>query len=223
MTTLYTVLASLPFLFIPGIEGEINIFAPRHLYFGLAGISILLVIILNILYKGKRRKIYIFLNLFLVLLLFWGTVGNVTKIYSLVSQGQIRNMILKTIYKENPELPNKVVFYTESDSSYYGLPEATHILPYQSGFGQTLLVYYYQHTNIPKDFLGNGFLWEIKDEGYMEIGDIGYGYFINFEELKKTFVKYQLSKESVIAYAWESKTNKLINITARVRRDLLKK
>ena len=63
-----------------------------------------------------------------------------------------RHNILNQISEDNLKLTDKQVFYTESDTSYYGLPDETKILPFQSGFGQTLLVWFEKSERFPNDF-----------------------------------------------------------------------
>jgi len=118
---------------------------------------------------------------------------------------------------DNPKLPKNAVFYTESDSVYYGLPDQEKILPFQSGFGQTLLVYYQQNEQYSYKFYKDFFLWEISEQGYRETDGRGFGYYHNFDLLKKDLKQYNIPTDSIIAYSWNSKASTLINITDEVK------
>jgi hypothetical protein len=134
----------------------------------------------------------------------------------------MRSEILTTIKKTYPNLLPKAVFYTESNSSYYGLPEKDKIMPFQSGFGQTLLAWYYKDEMFPKEFFNDRFLWEIKDQGYREFSNRGFGYYRDIDLLKSTVLEYKIPKESIYAFSWDSKHRILRNISDRIRQEIYK-
>ena len=138
-------------------------------------------------------------------------------------RSRTRKSILDQIIKTYPRLPEKVVFYTESDTAFYGLPPEERIMPFQSGFGQTLLVWYFnQGENWPACFFKpeDDFLFAITEEGYRECSGRGFGYFRNFNLLQETLVENNLSKENVIAFVFKLKYNELIDVTRKVRENL---
>src|SRR5260221_180950 len=139
----------------------------------------------------------------------------------LTKEGKVRQDILSQIYLEHPKLSGKTIFYIESDSSYYGLPLDTKILPFQSGFGQTLLVWYAKSQGFPEDFFKNRFLWDIGSQDYKEIDGIGFGYFRDFNMLYKSFSDNKLDVNSVISYSFNSNTQKLRDTTVEIRKRLL--
>ena len=155
----------------------------------------------------------------LILGLFIGSNIMATKIeLGKISEiGKYRHNILNQISEDNLKLTDKQVFYTESDTSYYGLPDETKILPFQSGFGQTLLVWFEKSERFPNDFFRDHYLWPIDSQGYKEVDNRGFGYFRDFNLLKSKITEYNLSESSVIAYSWDSKTNKLTNISDIIR------
>ena len=135
-------------------------------------------------------------------------------------RGEVRKSILTTIQLVYPDLPDKVVVYTQSNQPYYGLPPETKILPFQSGLGQTLLVWYYPTEKFPKEFFADRFLWDIEEQGYKEVGDHGFGYFRDLDLLRDAIGQYNLPGESVIAFSWDGKKNFLTDITQEVRNEI---
>ena len=205
--------------FSPEKSGVITDLDSRNLYFISIATSLLIVsLIFKVDRISKNFKIIVFmltiiLNVFLL----------ETKINSLLQMGDQRKMIVYGIKSEYPKLSERIIFYTESDKSFYGLPESEKILPFQSGFGQTLLVLYYESQEYSERMFDNRFLWEITDQGYREVDGKGFGYFRDFEMLKKTLLENNLPVESVIAYKYTSMADRLINITAEVRNKLVER
>ena len=133
------------------------------------------------------------------------------------AEGLLRQKILTQIQWEHPVLPSHAVFYFESDRSYYGLPDTEKILPFQSGLGQTLLVWYYKTQKFPSDFFQNNYLWDLESQGYKQIENQGFGYFRDFDLLKQTIDQHQLPLESVIAYRFNSSHNTLFEVSQEIR------
>ena len=91
------------------------------------------------------------------------------------------------------------------------------ILPFQSGFGQTLLVWYYENEKFPTCLYEDIFLYDIYSQGYKYCQGRGFGYFREYEELLRTLKENKLGSENVIAFSWESKKENLLDITPQVR------
>lgn len=215
----YLLTSFLPIAFISAAELS-GLFLPsRDLYIPLVG-AVGLIGELGARFIRKRRSSYLFLFLLYFLVNFY--VLRYENI-RLTQVGVQREQILRTIKNQNPFLSEKVVFLIESDVSYYGLPEKDKILPFQSGFGQTLLVWYASSENFPKIFFENDFLWDIKSQGYIESDKRGFGYFRDKEEFLKSVDKYHIASESVIGYKWHSQSNFLENVTIDLRRELDKR
>lgn len=204
------------FALSPERSGIVYVLDSRNLYIPVLGSSIFIVVGLFLILKQNIRKTgLILLPLLLVnMYLLFNKVSDISQV------GMIRKSILQKVSEIVPELPRKAIVYTESDRSYYGLPPEEHILPFQSGFGQTLLIWYSQSEKFPESFYQDKFLWEIGDQGYKEIGGQGFGYFRDIELLKKTLNEYNIPKESVIAFSWSGLTNQLVDITVEVRNKL---
>jgi len=90
-------------------------------------------------------------------------------------------------------------------------------MPFQSGFGQTLLIYYSQNEKFPRDFYPGDFLWEIRSQGYQEHGDRGFGYFRDFDLMAKTIDEKSIPADSVIAFRYDSSSQKIEDISIEVR------
>ena len=196
----------------PGRSGLVTVVDSRNLYFLSVGVALFLVFIIKYFSKNNLVK-----TLILFVFLFVFNIYFLNKnLDSFTQNGSVRKVILDHVMSENPIFPKKVFFYTESDSSYYGLPETTHILPFQSGFGQTLLVWSERENNFPKEFFTNNFLWDIESEGYKEISGRGFGYFRNFEHLASFYAINNENEPVLIAYSFNSRDNSLKNITKEI-------
>ena len=130
---------------------------------------------------------------------------------AVVEISRVRSSIISQIKKINPSLNDKTVVYLKcSDdclsNNQFGMP-ADWIVPFQNGFGWTLLVVYSE--NDPKKyaqfFSRDSFLWERYSTGYKEINGNGFGYFTNASELRDTMRKYHLNKSNLLALKYESK------------------
>lgn len=206
---LWTIVNSFIFALSPGTSGITLVPDSRNLYFLSIGIALILA---NI----EKRKIFV--GIFILVNIFWLE----TNINYYVSSSQVRKDILNQIKRDYPSLPPKVIFYVESDSSYYGLPEDVHILPFQSGFGQSLLAWYEDNQNFPTDFFKDNFLWDIKSQGYKEIDGRGFGYFRDFSTLTDFLSKNKVSIDNIIGYSYNSKNQILLNITKNLEKKLEK-
>lgn len=215
------VVSLVPLAFIPSGELSAVFLAPRGLYLPTAGSAVLFGLMLKPLLKRRSKS----LALILVYLVMHFSVVRM-QVNHLTEQGQEREKILRWVQIKYPSLPDKVIFYTESDSSFYGISPRERIMPFQSGFGQTLLVWYHPSENFPKEFFANQFLWGITDEGYKqslssgegkEADERGFGYFRDFESLAKTLAENDIKFDSVIAFRYDSSTRTVEDMTQEVR------
>ena len=190
----------------------------RYLYQVTVGFSIVLGVLIMPFFSYTRRTV--------TAALLFGLLIYTSHIYYLqilvqkdIKIGETRRGILSQIKRDYPQLPQNAIFYTESNISYYGVLGEEKILPFQSGFGQTLLIWYSQEERFPKEFFTDDFLWEISSQGFKEVDGKGFGYFRDFELLKKVVKENNISVNSVIAYSWEDE-GRLLNITDRVKKKL---
>ena len=213
---------SLPFIFIPGKAGYFSIFEPRHFYILSVGSSLFLGLLIFAISKwlAKKRNQFLFVAILILLVIFHGFKIR-ADIKTQVKIGELRRSILTQISSAYPKLPEKVIFYTESDKAFYGLPPEETILPFQSGFGQTLLVWYNnQGEEFPACFFKEKFLYVLLSEDYKFCQGRGFGYFRKFELLTKALEENNLPKESVIAFSYNSTNQSLTDITLKIRNQL---
>jgi len=204
---------SLIFSFAPERSGVVFTIDSRNLYFISIATSLLLVFLGW--YSLTRSKLLGLI--FLIVVLLTNVFYLQERIQNQNKMGILRKRILSQIYKEHPVLPSEIIFFTQSNTSYYGLPEKEKIMPFQSGFGQTLLGWYYSTEKLPQGFFENRLLWKITDQGYQKINGRGFGYFRDLDKLKVVVEVNKLSRESVIAYSWNSKTEALIDNSQEIR------
>ena len=215
---LFIVFSGLPLILISDSPGFSSILEPRHLYIATIGSSIFITILLMNLFKGRKK---LFFYTFLTFILLWNVKSIISEISYHQESGRIRQKILSAIQEKYPRIPEKVIFYVESDTTYYGLPESERILPFQSGFGQTLLVWYSFHSNrFPSCFFSDTFLYAIDNEGYRFCQNRGFGYFRKMDSLKKAIDENEFKLEDLISFKWIGDQNKLIDITLEAREEI---
>lgn len=207
-------LNTLIYVLSPGRGGIIPVVDSRNLYFPLIGLSIYLISTLFILLKDKAIWV-------ILILIGIHTIWLNKELVNLANIGRERKAILEQVKLENPKLPKRTVFFMESDKPFYGMAEDQKIFPFQINLGYTFIVWYWPTENFPKGFGDQTkFLHGLTEEGYKEDGDRGVGYFRNFSSLQEAVLKYNLPKESVIAYHYDSGTKKTLNITKIIRNKL---
>ena len=214
---LFVISSSFLFAFAPEKDGIINIVDSRNLYF----INTLTVIVFSIfIWKLFRRN-----PLVLVLLVIAIVVLNIfwleQKLLGLRSDSKLKRDILDNIKRTVPNLSDKNIFYTESDRTFYGLPENQKILPFQSGLGQTLLVWYSKDKSIPSNFFRDKFLWDITSEGYKEQDGFGFGYFRSFNNMAEVVKKENIDVKSINAFRFDSDILVLKDISEQIKGGIL--
>ncbi len=213
----FIVINSLIYVLSPGRGGDIPVIDSRNLYFPLIGTSILIVSSLVFLAKGNKTRIFLFFIPILVL----NVVALQKEISNVAQRGILRKKILDQIKNDYPKLPDRVVFYAESDTSFYGLPENEKILPFQTNFGSDLFIWYLPQEKFPAELADNGwFLHSLTGEGYKEFAGRGFGYFRDLDNLRQAVAEYGLEPDTVIAYRYDSQKAQLFNITREVRLNL---
>lgn len=215
-----------PLVVIPGRAGFFTVFEPRDLYLPVLGSSIFIAVFIFLISSNlklvlKEKRYAMALIAFLV---FFITIFNIKNIRgdlrAINNRGEIRKEILTQISNHYPKLPKKVVFYAESNLAYYGLPPEETILPFQSGFGQTLLIWYVNKgEQFPSCFFipQEDYLYNIYAQNYKFCQGRGFGYFRKFNDLKKALKENNLSPNDVIAFRFSWETNSLSEITTEIR------
>lgn len=224
ISLVFIALSATPLIFIPGKPGYYSFFDSRYLYMSSIFKAILLANIFVLIYSFFERKkiISIFLTLVFILFVVFNVLSIRIGIENEIIRGDVRKLILNQIQEKYPVVPAKVVFYTESDTAHYGLPREEKIMPFFSGFGQTLLVWYEGHgQNFPACFFQDKYLYAIIEQGYKECEGRGYGYFRKLDSLKEALRKYDIDPKSVISFRYTSGEDKLEDIGGEVRKELL--
>ena len=214
-------LSSFPFIFVPGKAGYNSLIDGRHLYGTEIFTSILLATLIYAVYLWlPQKKLALSVVLIIVITFLRFHVGKIrSDINQQVATGFIRKSILHTITRLHPKLPERVIFYIESDKAYYGLAPEDNIVPFQSGFGQTLLVWYNEHgEEFPACFFQDQFLYVQVSEGYRECEGRGFGYFRKMESLKSAIIEQNIGTVDIIGFKYTSSTNTLEEITDSLRR-----
>ena len=211
---IFGIVNSWVYVLSPGRDGYVPVIDSRNIYFPFIGITMCFTTVF--IFLRNKNRIVGWLFLFMILTVNVFSLKNEVKV--IADRGKIRKNILTQVKRDYPVLPPKVVFYIESDSSYYGLPEEVKILPFQTNFGSTLFIWYLPTEKFPKEMVDKGWLFsDLTAEGYKEIGGRGFGYFWDITKLKKVVLEKNLSPEMVFGYRYFSLTNRLVNISEEVR------
>jgi len=213
ISLMFIVFGSFPLLFISTLAGSFTFLESRYLYI----IDIGMVLLLALLADYLLIKIKYFGWVFIALTIILNTILISNILAKSVEEGNIRRDILAEIQAMKPNLPDKVIIYTESDKSYYGLPPEIRIMPFQSGFGETLMVYYQPTEKLPLEFFQNDFLWNIDSQGYKEFKNRGFGYYRDDKDLFEAIRGNQLSLENIIGFSFDSPSNQLVDISEEIK------
>lgn len=158
--------------------------------------------------KIKLRYVKVVFLIIFILFLYTHARVVVKGTRKLVGESRTRINILNQILEIKPKLDGKKnIFYVIGDTDYY---VSGNKVPFQQGFGYTLLALYFPKSEYPSDFLGNIDLFEIGKQGYYEISDYGFGYFSDKKELK-SFLKRQNISITGLYYDSETKTISLLS------------
>lgn len=224
---LFIMFSSFPLAFLPAnANGNLPIYESRHLHMAAIGMSIFLVVGLYSVSKFflKQSK-YVLLASFIMLtpVLFIHLTSTRTEIDKVVKMSTARKHILESMIRSYPKLPQKVLFYTQSDTAYYGMPQEEKALPVQINFGLMLLVSYEKDENFPAclfDFNPQAF--HMLAQRYIECDGRGFGYFRDYDKLILAIKENNIPLDNVIAYSWNGKTENLVNVTNQIRMKIKK-
>ena len=139
---------------------------------------------------------------------------------SLADQGVQRRNILNSIADDLPVGSNKTVLYVQSDSSFYGLPNDTKVLPFQIGPGKILALYLKDRVYIPQSVYLPDSFYKIDSQGYFQDQGGGWGYFRDYLDLLNSIKENKVDIKSVYSFNYFSKTKVIKNITPEVKQRL---
>ncbi|KKR25900.1 MAG: hypothetical protein UT58_C0030G0001, partial [Microgenomates group bacterium GW2011_GWC1_39_7b] len=189
----------------------------RYLYPATVGLSLIVGSLVIWIVSTKKMVIKILGLLALSVALSFHIFSLRKTVDKLVEIGQIRKSIISQIVNSYPQLQQKTIFYTNSDSSFYGSSEDERIMPFQSGFGQLLLIIYNPTEYFTVDFFKNEFLWNLTDQGYKEFAGRGFGYFRDFNLMSMTIRQNYISSDSVIAFSYDGEKGMFTDTTLQIR------
>jgi len=212
---LFYILSYFPFI---TLERGSSYMDSRYMYISSAIGSALIIYSLSELISSIRNKIarisllgVVSVCIFSLMLIHIKIDRNIFRV--LAYESQERLLILKQIKLLVPQLPEKPVFYIESNNKngYYGVISQT--LPFQQGIGHTLMVWYAEDAQTSKPLLASYFLWGIKDQGYKEFQNYGFGYYSDIKELQTAVQSNQIQKKQIIGLYYDTDQKKMTNIT----------
>lgn len=224
ISPIFVILSALPLILVPGRAGYDSLIDGRHIYISNIFTSIFIASLGYGIYKLKTsKKVLVFLSLIFLIVIFINISKVRSDINNQVAIASVRKNILVKIQNSYPTLPERVVIFADSDKAYYGLTPGDNILPFQSGFGQTLLIWYSLHgINYPACFFVDQFLYVQVNEGYRECQGRGYGYFRKIDSLQKFVKESRFPVENIIAFTYNSTNNTLTDTSEWVRNSLKK-
>lgn len=221
-TLLFVPISLLPYAFVLGKAGYASIIEPKFFYVGSIGISILVAILfyslLNKFSKQKILKIIVVIIFGLYLLSHIQAIR--ANVNNLVVMGARIKMFLNEIKNSYQKLPQKIIFFTQSDTAYYGMPDNEKMLPTQVGFGKMLMVWYQKEERFPGCLYQDQFLLNLLEEGYRYCEGRGFGYFRDYKKLVKSVRVNNVPLENIISYSWNSKTQEFKDVSSLVRNKL---
>jgi len=123
-----------------------------------------------------------------------------------------RREVVTQLKKYLSNLPQKVVFYTETDGlSAYG-PN----LPFQTSVPQALTVVYYDSNPLPDSFFDKP-LFEGRGQGYLYSEGRGFGYYTSKKNLSRVLLTNKFKTSDIYAYYYKAEEVQLLDITNKVR------
>ncbi len=125
-----------------------------------------------------------------------------------------RQHILHSIKELQPELKSRTVVYVTGNQDYY---IGGNKIPFQQGFGNTLLVWYKDDSQFTKELLADKYLWDQGSQGFTEQGERAFGFFNLLPDLKKAVADHQFEPELIQAYYWDDPKQELTDISESIR------
>lgn len=125
-----------------------------------------------------------------------------------VSVAKERKQILSDIKRNVPVLKReKNVFYVTGNGEDYLIENLK--VPFQSGFGNILMMWYFDEKYINPKLADLGFLYQLDDQGYKEINGNGFGYYYELEKLKLDLEKGKFTISDISALYYDRKLKKI--------------
>lgn len=129
--------------------------------------------------------------------------------------GADRREIISQLKNYLPILPQKTVFYFETDGKSAFGPA----LPFYTSIPQAFAVAYYDKSPLPDDFLIKP-LFNSKPEGYLYTQGRGLGYYTSKKSLAEALFSNRFSIDDVYGFYYYGEKSKLKNITPELREEM---
>lgn len=174
--------------------------------------------IANFLSKAIRREAF-FPMIAILVFIVW-LINNIIVLkgdirYNTQNFQPDRREVVTQLKDHLPKLPEKIVFYMETDGlSAYG-PK----LPFQTGVPQALTVIYYDRSPLPDSFF-NKALFDGMPQGYSNSQDKGFGYYTSKKDLSEALILRKFELSDVHAFYYKSLKGKLLDKTLQVRKEM---
>lgn len=114
----------------------------------------------------------------------------------------------------------KNIFFMTGSGYDYLLPGLK--IPFQSGFGNVLMVWYFDNTHIIPQLVENNFLYGLTEQGYRMFHGVGFGYYFEKNALTRDLKDKKFSVNNVHAFFWNRNKQKLSDITNVFQKDVIK-
>ncbi len=204
------------------ISKDFSYLEPRYYYLTSAASGLILAVFMQSVLSAFNNKK---LLLGAMLIIFLGYIRYQiliirTDIAQQVDIANERRAFLKDLNNYLPTLvENTNVFYFSGSKSFL---VDNNMLPFQHGFGHSVMSLYYDSGKIPSKLPESEYLFRLGEQGYKSDGRVSFGYYSNLEELKKSVKDNKISSENIYAFYYDWDNKKLNDITDQVRQDVLK-
>lgn len=176
---IFTVSSFLPYIII---SKSFSYLESRYYYVGVVGLSLLASSLLAKVEERFKKSFY-FVSIGAILLIFSHSMVVKNDLSKLANISSERKIFLNQLSSLKPSLnSSKNIFLLNGSQDFY-IPGNK--VPFQQGVGYTLMVWYYNSGNIPKDLIKERAFFEIGSQGYKETGEKGFGYFSDAVALKE--------------------------------------
>lgn len=130
-----------------------------------------------------------------------------------IEVGHYRRAMLENILEIKPYLQDENIFFVaEEGGGFYD---------FQSGFGQTLAVWFYDTGKIPRGALTDLDFWELDYEGIKNYSGNKYGYFMNYDKLLSALKE---NSDFVLAgihsFKWDPQNHTVTDISEEIRKKI---
>lgn len=176
--------------------------------------SLLVVFCFYSFFSNIKRLGKFWAVLFLLLLLINNILGVKKVLGDDIKTGNYRKNILKTVSQSESYLAEDNIFYFFTDGGGF--------YEFQSGFGQTLAVWFFDTGKIPKGVLQDQDFWDPSYEGVKDYQGNKYGYFMDYDKMVRSLQEAELKEDSVIAFYWDTQKRNVTNVTKKIREKLSK-